>query len=81
MRTKLILLIFSVFSLFMAIFALENKMEIPAYGWFAVSCIFLTGTFILNELEYYLTAKHFDDTMQAKFEKENPHVTESLPNH
>jgi uncharacterized membrane-anchored protein len=81
MRTKLFLLIFSVFSLLMAIFALENKMEIPAYGWFTVSCIFLTGAFILYELEYYLTVKHFDDTMQAKFEKENPHVTESLPNH
>lgn len=62
-------------------FALENKMEIPAYGWFTVSCVFLTGTSILNELEYYLTAKHFDDTMQAKFHKENPHVTESLSNH
>lgn len=81
MKSKIFILLSSFFSFFMVVFAIQHGMKIEAYGWFAVCCVFLTGTFILHELEYYLTTKHFDDTMQAKFEKENPYVTESLSNH
>lgn len=51
MKSKIFLLLSSFFSFFMAVFAIQHGMKIEAYGWFAVCCVFLTGTFILHELE------------------------------